>query len=80
MLEYQNKALASLVKRHKQKIDSLSSELASSSTQRANLEANLATLATKLDKVSNQSFSSNTKHLLSMYLLTFKFFFLLSDL
>ena len=42
MLEYQNKALATLVRKHKQKIQDLSGELERSAIERAALEANLA--------------------------------------
>ena len=52
MLEYQNKALASLVNKHKLKIDELSADAERSAAERANLEANLAFLASKLISVS----------------------------
>ena len=52
MLEYQNKALASLVKKHKRKIDDLTAEAERSAAERVNLEANLAFLASKLITVS----------------------------
>jgi len=54
VLEYQNKALASLVKKHKLKIDELSADAERSAAERANLEANLAFLASKLISVSKQ--------------------------
>ena len=52
MLEYQNKALATLVRKHKQKIQDLRGELERSAVDRAALEANLAQLSNKLITVS----------------------------
>lgn len=60
MLEYQNKALASLVKKHKLKSEQLAQELQRGSAERANLEANLAKLANKLQYVSNSTTQSIT--------------------
>lgn len=52
VLEYQNKALASLVQKHKSKSEELQGEVQRSAAERVNLEANLAHLASKLLNVS----------------------------
>lgn len=52
MLEYQNKALASLLRTQKQKVAELTAKLDRSATERASLESNLATLSNKLLSVS----------------------------
>jgi len=48
VLEYQNKALASLLRTQKQKVAELTAKLDRSATERASLESNLATLSNKL--------------------------------
>ena len=52
MLEYQNKALATLLRTQKQKVAELSAKLDRSAAERASLESNLATLSNKLLTVS----------------------------
>lgn len=52
MLEYQNKALATLLRTQKQKVAELKSKLDKSAVERVSLETNLATMSNKLLSVS----------------------------
>lgn len=52
MLEYQNKALAALLRTQKQKVAELKSKLDKSAVERVSLETNLATMSNKLLSVS----------------------------
>jgi len=52
VLEYQNKALAALLRTQKQKVAELKSKLDKSAVERVSLETNLATMSNKLLSVS----------------------------
>lgn len=52
VLEYQNKALATLLRTQKRKVAELTAKLDKSAAERASLESTLATLSNELIKVS----------------------------